>query len=286
MLKKVPANLQGIIFMLLSSICAAAMHALVKFVAFELHPLQIFCIRQWFAVIFLMPIFINIGFAELKSEKIGLHLARGVTMTVGGMAWFWALSLVPLAKVTALNLSAALFTVLGAILFLKESSEWRRWMVLIFGFIGVIVIIQPGSEVISFGVILIISTRLFPATSRIISKVLSQTDRTPTIVVYGALGMAILSLLPALIVWQAPDLRQLLFIGLIAIFGTLSQLAMVQAYKSGDMGAVEPIHFIRLIWAALFGFIIFGEVPGIWVWIGAVMIIIALSYLAKGEARK
>ncbi|MBL6864642.1 MAG: DMT family transporter [Rhodospirillales bacterium] len=286
MLKKVPANLQGIAFMLLSSICAAAMHALVKFVAFELHPFQIFCIRQWFAVILLMPIFINIGFGTLKSEKIGLHMARGVTMTVGGMSWFWALSLVPLAKVTALNLSAALFTVLGAILFLKESSEWRRWMVLIFGFIGVIVIIQPGSEVISFGVILIISTRLFPATSRIISKVLSQTDRTPTIVVYGALGMAILSLLPALIVWQAPDLRQLLFIGLIAFFGTLSQLAMVQAYKAGDMGAVEPIHFIRLIWAALFGFIIFGEVPGIWVWIGAVMIIIALSYLAKGEARK
>ena len=137
MLKKLPANLNGIAFMLLSSICAAAMHALVKYVAFDLHPFQIFCIRQWFAVILLIPVFINIGFEELKSDRIGLHLARGLTMTAGGIAWFWALSLVPLAKVTALNLSAALFTVLGAIIFLKETSEWRRWIVLILSLIHI-----------------------------------------------------------------------------------------------------------------------------------------------------
>ena len=192
----------------------------------------------------------------------------------------------PLAKVTALNLSAVLFTILGAIIFLKETSEWKRWIALIFGFAGVVVIVRPGFEVMTFGVILVVVTRLFPAAARLFAKVLSRTDRTPTIVVYGAVAMSILSAVPAAIVWETPDLQQFGFIVFISICGTLSQLCMVKAYKVGDMGAVEPLSFVRLIWAALFGFILFGEIPEIWVWIGAAMVIFAVSYLAHGEARK
>ena len=106
-------------------------------------------------------------------------------MTAGGMTWFWVLSLVPLAKVTVLNLSAVLFMVFGAIIFLKESSEWKRWAALIFGFAGVVVIVRQGYELISFGIALVISTRFLSAGARIFSKILSRTDRTPTIVVYG-----------------------------------------------------------------------------------------------------
>ena len=143
------------------------------------------------------------------------------------------------------------------ILFLKETSEWKRWIALIFGFAGVVVIVRPGFEVMTFGVILVVVTRLFPAAARLFAKVLSRTDRTPTIVVYGAVAMSILSAVPAAIVWETPDLQQFGFIVFISICGTLSQLCMVKAYKVGDMGAVEPLSFVRLIWAALFGFILF-----------------------------
>ncbi len=282
----IPPNITGIFFMLVSSVCAAGMHVAVKFVALDIHPFELFFLRQSIALVLLAPIFINIGFAALKTERLGAHFMRGVFMTAGGMAWFWAISLVPLAKVTALNLSAVLFTVLGAIIFLKEASEWKRWAALIFGFAGVVVIVRPGYEVISFGVILVIVTRLFPMGARLLSKILSRTERTPTIVVYGALAMSVLSAIPAAIVWITPNLEQFGLIVLISIGGTLSQLAMVTAYKVGDIGAVEPFHFVRLIWAALFGFVIFGEIPEIWVWVGASMIILAVSYLAQGEARK
>jgi drug/metabolite transporter (DMT)-like permease len=282
----VPPNMLGIGFMLVSSVFAAAMHLIVKFIAADIHPFEIFFLRQSLALVLLAPIFMSIGFSALKTERLGMHLVRGVFMTAGGMAWFWALSLVPLAKVTALNLSAVLFTVLGAIIFLKEASEWKRWVALIFGFAGVVVIVRPGFEVISFGVILIIVTRLFPMGARLLSKLLTQTERTPTIIVYGALAMSVLSAFPAMIVWITPNLEQFGFILIISICGTLSQLCMVSAYKVGDLGAVEPFHFIRLIWAALFGYILFGEIPEIWVWVGAAMIILAVSYLAHGEARK
>ena len=284
--KSLPGNVQGMVFMLASSVFAAGMHVTVKYVALEIHPFEIFFLRQSIALVLLAPIFLNIGFAALKTERLGMHFMRGVFMTAGGMAWFWAISLVPLAKVTALNLSAVLFTVLAAIIFLKEASEWKRWAALIFGFIGVIVIVRPGYEIISFGVILVIVARLFPAGARVLSKVLSRTERTPTIVVYGAVAMSVLSFIPAMMVWITPNLEQFFYIILVSIGGTLSQLSMVTAYKVGDIGAVEPFHFVRLIWAALFGFILFGEIPSIWVWIGASMIIAAVTYLAQGEARK
>jgi len=284
--KNLSANLQGMAFMLLSSLFAGGMHATVKFIALDIHPFEIFFLRQTIALVVLAPIFMKIGLDALKTERLGTHAVRGIFMTAGGMTWFWALSLVPLAKVTALNLSAVLFTVLGAIIFLKESSEWKRWAALIFGFAGVVVIVRPGYELISFGVILVISTRFFPAGARILSKILSRTDRTPTIVVYGAVMMSILSAVPAALVWTTPEMEQLGFIAFIAVMGTLSQLSMVHAYRVGDIGAVEPLHFIRLLWAALFGFVLFGEIPELWVWIGATMIILAVSYLAHGEARK
>jgi drug/metabolite transporter (DMT)-like permease len=284
--KSLSGNIQGIFLMLISSICAASMHVVVKIVALDIHPFEIFFLRQSIALVLLVPIFMNIGFAALKTERPGLHLMRGIFMTAGGMTWFWALSLVPLAKVTALNLSAVLFTVLGAIIFLKETSELKRWAALIFGFAGVIVIMRPGYEIISFSVILVVLTRVFPMSSRLISKVLSRTDRTPTIVVYGTLAMSIFSIIPALTVWITPNLEQFGLIVLISLAGTLSQLAMMAAYKVADLGAIEPFHFVRLIWAALLGFVFFGEIPGLWVWVGATMIIIAATYLAHGEARK
>ena len=272
--------------MLVSSICAAGMHAAIKYIAFQIHPFEIFFLRQSIALFLLIPIFINIGFAALKTDRLTGHILRGACMTVGGMAWFWAISLVPLAKVTALNLSAVLFTILGAIIFLKEVSELKHWAALIFGFAGVVAIVRPGYEIISFGIILVLSTRLFPAVARLLSKVLSKTEKTPTVVIYGTLTMAILTSIPATVGWVTPNLYQFGLILIISICGTCSQLSMVHAYKLGDMGAVEPFHFVRLIWAALFGFILFGEIPSLWVWIGATMIIIAVSYLAHGKAKK
>ena len=78
-------------------------------------------------LVVLIPIFVIIVFDALKTEQLDTHAARGIFMTAGRMTWFWVLSLVQLAKVTALNLSAVLFMVFGAIIFLKESSEWKRW---------------------------------------------------------------------------------------------------------------------------------------------------------------
>jgi len=149
----------------------------------------------------------------------------------------------------------------------------------------VLVIVRPGFELIGLGVVLVLGSRVFTAAQKILAKKLSATERTPTIVAYTALTMSILTIIPALNVWQTPRLEQLGWIAIMAFFGTFGQMAMVQAYKLGDISAVEPMSFTRILWAGLYGFVFFSEVPSLWTWAGAAMIIAAVFYLAHAESR-
>ena len=97
--------------------------------------------------------------------------------------------------------------------------------------------------------------------------------------------MSALTVAPALFVWQTPSLELLIWIGVMAVLGTMGQVAMVHSYKLGDVSAVEPMSFTRILWAALYGSIFFAEVPSIWTWTGAAMIIAAVFYLAHAESR-
>ena len=271
--------------MLVASALAAGMHAAVRRVSAEIHPFEIFFVRQFVSVALLIPWFLGVGFANLKTSRAGLRITRGAIHTVSGMSLFFALSITPLAKLTALNMSVSLFTVVGAILFLREKSDRRRWAVLLIGFAGVIIIVQPGYEVIGLGVILVLSSRIFAATGKLLAKTLSKTENTATIVAYTATTIMVLSLIPTLFVWKTPNLEQFVWLALMGGLGTMSQITIVQAYKLGDVGAVEPISFFRLIWAAVFGFVFFAEVPSLWMWAGAAIIIAAVTYLARSEVK-
>ena len=281
----VSGNVQGMMLMLSATAFTSGMHAFVKLLALGMHPFEIYFLRQTAGLIILVPWFMRIGFGALKTKRPYLHVTRGACNAASGMAWFLALSMLPLAKATALNMSAGLFAVIGAALFLGERGEWRRWAVLLFGFAGVLVIVRPGFELIGLGVVLVLGSRVFTAAQKILAKKLSATERTPTIVAYTALTMSILTIIPALNVWQTPRLEQLGWIAIMAFFGTFGQMAMVQAYKLGDISAVEPMSFTRILWAGLYGFVFFSEVPSLWTWAGAAMIIAAVFYLAHAESR-
>ena len=140
-------------------------------------------------------------FTGAPGNVLDMMLMLSATAFTSGMAWFLALSMLPLAKATALNMSAALFAVIGAALFLGERGEWRRWAVLLFGFAGVLEIVRPGFELIELGVVLVLGNRVLTAAQKILAQKLSETERTPTIVAYTALTISVLTIIPALQVW-------------------------------------------------------------------------------------
>lgn len=282
----IPGNVQGMVLMVVGAGFATTMHVTVKFLADELHPFEINFLRHAIGLALLIPWFMRVGFGTLRTGRPTMFALRGVVMAGSSLAWFMALSLAPLAKLTALNLSASLFAVLGAIIFLGEKPRLRRWIAIGVGFAGVLVIVRPGIEYVGLGVILVLVSRVFGVASKLMAKSLTRTESSATIVAYGAVSVALISAIPAALEWTTPTLEQVGWIVFMAAMGTAAQVMLIHAYKLGDLGAVEPLMFTRLIWAALFGFILFAEVPSLWTWLGGILIVLAVTYLARGEVKE
>ena len=168
---------------------------------------------------------------------------------------------------------------------LKEHVGPVRWLGIALAIGSGLIVIRPGYTEISSGVWLVLFSALAVSNSKLIAKVLTRTEGPTTIVAYLTLLMTPITLIPALFVWQTPTLEQLGLMAVIGICGKISHLLFVQAYKLADITLVEPAMFTRMVWAALIGFFVFAEFPEFWTWIGAGVIVVGTTLLARREAR-
>jgi len=271
--------------MLFATLSFSGMHSTIKHVSADMHPFEIAFFRNFFGLVALFPFFLRHGLAPLKTNRIGLHFGR-VALNIGSMiAFFYAISITPLAEVIALSFAAPIFATLLAIFFFRETVGITRWIAIFLGFFGTIIILRPGFEAITLGPILALLSALTWGSAVIIIKNLSKTDSTVTITAYMVLFMTPLSLIPALFVWEWPSWEQLAWLALIGSFGTAGHLTMNLAIKLAPTNVVMPIDFVRLIWVAIIGYFIFAEIPDIFVWIGGAMIFASGLWIAQAENR-
>ena len=279
-------NLRGILWMLLSTIAFSTMHAMVRDVTQTLHPFEVAFFRQFLGVFVLAPWFIRYGLEPLRTKRLGLHAARAAINVVAMFAFYTALSLMPLAQASALGFSVPIFTAVLAMIFLGERVRLRRWAAILFGFSGVFVALAPDlrdTGGIEPGSALVVIASFTWAIALILIKTLSRTDSTITITTYMVLFMTPMSLVPAIAVWQWPTLEMFGILCLIGILGTIGQLTIVQALKEGETHVVMPIDFTKLVWAAMLGFLWFGEIPAALTWLGGAMIFASTLYIAWRE---
>ena len=270
-------------FMILAGALFASMHGTVRLVSFDLHPFLIAFFRNLFGFLVLIPILMRGGVGSFKTKRFGLHTFRACINSVSMLTWFTALSLIPLADATALALTGPLFVTLGAILTFSERVGFWRWAALIVGAIGALMVIRPGFEAVNLGALLTIAATATAAVSKLCAKSLTKTEDPATIAAYVQFLMTPITLVAALFYWQWPTVEQL--IGLIAIgtLGSLAHLFTAKAYAIADLSFAEPITFTRMIWATLFGYIVFSEVPDVWTWVGAFTIVSATSIISYRE---
>jgi len=270
-------------FMILAGALFASMHGTVRLVSFDLHPFLIAFFRNLFGFLVLIPILMRGGVGRFKTKRFGLHTFRACINSVSMLIWFTALSLIPLADATALALTGPLFVTLGAILTFSERVGFWRWAALIVGAIGALMVIRPGFEAVNVGALLTIAATATAAVSKLCAKSLTKTEDPATIAAYVQFLMTPITLVAALFYWQWPTVEQL--IGLIAIgtLGSLAHLFTAKAYAIADLSFAEPITFTRMIWATLFGYIVFSEVPDVWTWVGAFTIVSATSIISYRE---
>ncbi len=271
--------------MLLATIVLTMMHALVRFVGSDLHPFEVGFFRNLFGLIAVLPLVMRNGLKSLYTRHPGLQLFRSVLGVTAMLSWFYALTVVPIAQATALSFTAVIFASIGAALILGEVMHIRRWTAVCLGFVGAFIILRPGFQQVTAGMLLVLGSSVAWGMAMVVVKRLSRTDPVVSIVAWMAISLTVFSFVPALTVWTWPSWQQLFWLGLVGAFGTTGHLAMTSALKLADTTTLMPLDFTRLLWASVIGYFAFHEIPDVWTWIGGGIIIASASYLIFRETR-
>lgn len=285
-LLEAPAALQAAIFMIIGCAFLAVLGGLIRSLSDSgLHVFEIVFLRNMAGLLVLAPWFLKNGVSGLKTQRPRLFFIRGFFGFISMVSWFYAASVIPLAEAVALNFTAPIFGTLLAIVILKEVVRFRRWMAILVGFAGAMIILRPGAMEMSAGAYSAIFAAATMACSVTCVKMLSKTESTPSIVAWTQIIILPMSLIPALLYWQTPTWEQLTLVGAMGLCATLGHLFFTRAFAVADATYVLPFDFSRLVFSAIIGFIFFNQEPDQYVWIGAGVIFVSSVYIAMREAQ-
>jgi drug/metabolite transporter (DMT)-like permease len=280
---RAPKGLRGMAAMLVSATTISSMNGVVHHLTPTMHAFEIAFFRQVFGLIFLSAVFLRNGLQPLYTRRIRMHLLRAVLNALALLSYFVALSLEPIYKVVALGFTAPMFATLLAVFILRERMGPHRWTALFIGVLGALVILRPGIEVVSFGMLSVLFSNLAWAGALIVIKSLARTETPVTVSVYAALLMVPITAVAAALVWKAPNVEQLYWLVLIGICGSFAQLCLTQAFRDADATLVLPVDFTKIIWASLIGYFFFAEIPDLWSMVGVSIIFSGVFYNAYRE---
>ncbi len=273
------------LLMLTATVSVVAMNVTIRAVADDIHVFEIAFFRNVFAVLIFLPVLFRIEANPFRTRKFGLLTLRAILNTVAMLAFFYALTLIPLTEVTALSFTTPLFASLLAIVFLRESISGRRWAGLVIGLLGALIILRPGVQAIGLGPLMVVLSSGVWACALMCIKVLTRTESALTIALYAGLMQVPVAFVASLFVWVWPSWWELGLLAFIGGLGGFAQLCLSQAFRDADTTMVLPVDFTKLIWAGLAGFLMFGEIPDIWTVIGAVVVFGAVFYMALQDRR-
>ncbi len=280
-----PAALRGILFMLAATVFLASMHSIVRYLSADLHPFVIVFFRSFFGLVAILPLIAKAGIGVLATSHPKLHFLRIFIGLLAMLSWFYALSEVPVTNATALSFSATIFATLAAWLILGEKMRMRRWLAIFTGLAGVVVVLRPGLAGFNAYALLVIASTMAWGTSVTIVKKLSATESTTCIIAWMGAGISVLSLLPALLYWQWPDLQQMAWLFLVGVLATGGHFCMTSALRIADTAVVMSVDFMRLIWTSIIGYALFADLLDRWTLIGSVIIFSSAWYILFRESR-
>ncbi len=253
----------------------------VRLLSDELSVAQIAVFRLGTQLLALAPLILWTRGAVLRSSRMPIHLARAGCSASGMVLFYLAFILLPLALATTLTFLQAMFVMVLAALLLGEKIGPRRIGAVIVGFVGVLIVMRPGVATVQPGMLIALGAALVSSLLMILTRSLSATESRMTIMLYSAgLGLAIITV-PAVVTWQPLEARHLPLLALVGIAGTTGQFLMVGAFQVAEASALAPVDYIRLIFAVAAGYVLFNEVPDIWTWAGAAVILASVTYATR-----
>jgi drug/metabolite transporter (DMT)-like permease len=281
-----PDNLKGIVFLMLASMVFSVMALLIKLLGQHLHITQILLVRQIGMTVMVAPAILRNFPGSLRSERPGLQLIRVFCALVAMLCGFTAVIYLPLADATAIFFAKSFFVTILAVIFLGETVGVYRWSAVLIGFVGVMIMLQPGTENFSVYGLFSLAGAAGAAAVMILLRLLSRSDSANTILTYGALGVGVVMILPGIYFWQEPTTLEWLLLVAVGVVSYFAQKCNIFAYKHGEASLLASLDYVRLLWATLFGYLIFDQFPGGSIWLGATIVVAAAIFMIYRETQR
>lgn len=259
--------------------------AMTKWLARDYSISQLMFTRAVLCMIFVLAVAHFQGQRTIwRTERIGAHALRaifGLTGMAGIYVCYW---LLPITDATAINLSAPIFATALSVPLLREVVGIRRWAAVLIGFIGVLVMVRPGTEAFEPTYLIAIATAAIAGLVANTIRQIGRTEGSMTIVFYFMAFSTIVTAPTLLFNWRTPDLVDLGLLLAFGIAGTAGQILMTQAYSSAPVSVVAPLEYTALPWAAIIGFTVWGEVLTVWTLVGSALVIASGLYILHRES--
>ena len=276
----------AILYMIASVACFSIMDIIVKYLK-DAPFGQVLFMRFAFGMI---PIILLIPrkkvFTFYKTKRPGLHSLRCIAGLIAIIAIFIALRKLPLATVVSISFAAPIFTTIFSIFLLSEKVGIYRWLAVLVGFIGILIITEPGISNLNIYYIFPIIFCLGLSYVAITLRQLSTTEPVWLISLFFSIAITFLSFLTLPFGWVMPSFNHFLILSLVGIFGGVSNLWLSQSYKYSEVSLVTPLKYLTLVFAIIFGYFIWDEIPTIKTLIGALLVIVSTLIIFRREIYK
>ena len=282
---------RGILMMVIATALWSAHDAASKWLTEEYSIFQILFLRSLFA---LFPILLLVhregGLAQLRTRRLAALLGRGCLGATAFGLFLAALPLMPLASAYAIAMSAPLLITALSVPLLGERVGPRRWAAVLVGFAAVLLMIRPeagdgwtGGEIPLVGAGILLVAMLFYALGMMATRALGRTESAARMTFYASLVFLAAGAATAPFVWVTPSLGDLALFAAVGLLAGLAQYCMTQAFRIAPPATVAPFEYSAMVWAVIFGFLIWGDLPGWQVSVGSAVIVLSGLYVLHRE---
>jgi len=278
---------RGIMFMIAATVMFAISNAISKWVVASYPVGEVMFARSLSSLIvcsaFMLPV---TGLAVFATQRVRDHLARGLSQAISQTFTVIAFSLMPLAGAIAINFSAPLFSGLVSVLWLKERAGAARWGTLLVGFVGVLVVVQPGADSFQLGALFALANAVMYGSVTVAVRGMSKTESANTLLMWQMVTLAVFHAFLLIFGFRWPTPQDAALFGSMGVANAAAQYLWTKALHAAPATAVSPFYYFLLVWSLVLGFFVWGDIPTVSLLAGSGIVVASGLFLLFHEAQR
>jgi drug/metabolite transporter (DMT)-like permease len=280
-------TLKGIAIMVAGVALLTANDAVSKYLT-ESHPVgQVICLRQAATLLVIVPYVMAVtGWGALRVASWPGQVTRGLLFVANAALIVMALSLLPLATVITIMFASPIITAAVSLPMLAERVGPQRWLAVLAGFAGVLIVVRPGAAGFEWALLIAVAAAVANSLRDVMTRLLSRTETSIAILFWSTLIVMAAGALTAPFGWQPVTATAAAWFVLAGVFNASAHFLLIEALRLGEAAVITPVRYTSLIWATLIGYVVWRELPDAWVFAGSAVIIASGVYIVRAEARK